>query len=134
MCYLGIGDTFTPFHKDLCASSGQNLMCYTENDGSSLWFMTATKDVFKATAYFHSINNEVDHENRFIGLDQLSRAPFTVYVAEQKLGDLVLVPSRSCHQVINRGGITVKTSWSRMSLDGLIAAYYHELPIYQRSV
>ncbi|PFH54192.1 hypothetical protein AMATHDRAFT_135283 [Amanita thiersii Skay4041] len=132
MCYIGIGDTFTPCHKDLCASSGQNLMCYTENGGSSLWFMTASKDIFKATQYLHSIEQELDHETHFITIDKLSRAPFQIYVAEQKLGDLVLVPPRSCHQVINLGGITVKTSWSRMTLDGLIAAYYHELPIYQR--
>ncbi|KAK2466776.1 hypothetical protein APHAL10511_001034 [Amanita phalloides] len=132
MCYVGISDTYTPCHKDLCASSGQNLMCYTENDGSSLWFMTAGGDVFKATSYFHQIEKELDHENHFISVDQLSRAPFTVYIAEQTLGDLVLVPSRSCHQVLNRGGITIKTSWSRMTLHGLITAYYHELPIYQR--
>lgn len=132
MCYLGIGNTFTPCHKDLCASSGQNLMCYTENGGSSFWFMTATKDIFVATEYFHSIKQELDHERHIITLEQLIKAPFDVYVAEQKLGDLVLVPSRSCHQVVNQGGISIKTSWSRMTLDGLTAAYYHELPIYQR--
>ncbi|KAF8623479.1 hypothetical protein AX15_006263 [Amanita polypyramis BW_CC] len=132
MCYFGIGDTFTPCHKDLCASSGQNLMCYAENNGSSFWFMTATEDVFAATTYFHLINKELDHESSIVTIEELSNAPFTVYIAEQKLGDFVLVPSRSCHQVINHGGITIKTSWSRMTLDGLITAYYHELPIYQR--
>lgn len=134
MCYIGIGDTFTPCHKDLCASSGQNLMCYTENGGSSFWFMTASSSAQKAADYFQKIGHELDHENYFVTIDELSRAPFKVYILEQKLGDMVLVPPRSCHQVINHGGITFKTSWSRMTTKGLKSAFYHELPIYRRSV
>ncbi|KAG6867007.1 hypothetical protein C0991_003923 [Blastosporella zonata] len=126
------GDTFTPCHKDLCASSGQNLMCYTEKDGSSFWFMTKTADAPQASKYFQTLNQELDHETHVITVEQLAKAPFDVYIAEQKLGDLVLVPPRSCHQVVNYGGITIKTSWSRMTLKGLEAAYYHELPIYRR--
>ncbi|EFI28345.1 hypothetical protein CC1G_13875 [Coprinopsis cinerea okayama7 len=132
MCYLGIGDTFTPAHKDLCASSGHNLMCYTENEGSSYWFMTKSSDAAKASDFFQTLGQELDHETHVITLGELAKAPFKVYVAEQKLGDLVLVPPRSCHQVVNFGGITLKTSWSRMTLDGLVTAFYHELPIYQR--
>jgi hypothetical protein len=132
MCYLGVGDTFTPCHKDLCASSGQNLMCYTENNGSSFWFMTETSSAPAAAEYFHSLNQELDHETHVITVEELAKAPFDVYIAEQKLGDLVLVPPRSIHQVVNNGGITIKMSWSRMTLDGLTSALYHELPIYRR--
>ncbi|KAF9564389.1 hypothetical protein CPC08DRAFT_254961 [Agrocybe pediades] len=132
MCYLGIGDTFTPCHKDLCASSGQNLMCYTENDGSSFWFMTSSEVAPEAAEYFQTLNHELDHENHVLTLDQFSRAPFKIYILQQKLGDLVLVPPRSCHQVVNAGGITVKTSWSRMTCDGLATAYFQELPLYRR--
>ncbi|KAF8892491.1 hypothetical protein BD779DRAFT_1190079 [Infundibulicybe gibba] len=100
MCYLGIGDTFTPCHKDLCASSGQNLMCYTENDGCSFWFMTESSSALDVSKYFHSLNQELDHETHVITIDELAKAPFTVYIAQQKLGDLVLVPPRSSHQVV----------------------------------
>jgi len=134
MCYLGIGDTYTPCHKDLCASSGQNLMCYTENAGSAFWLMTKSSEADKVSKYFHYLKEELDQESYVITIDTLAKAPFDVYIAEQKLGDLVLVPPRSCHQVINNGGITIKTSWSRMTLKGLETAYYHELPIYQRLV
>ncbi|KAL4067881.1 hypothetical protein J3A83DRAFT_4096483 [Scleroderma citrinum] len=132
MCYVGIGDTFTPFHKDLCASSGQNLMCYSENNGSSFWFMTKASDAPKVVSYFRQLGQEVDLETHVVTLDELRSAPFEVYIAEQCVGDLVLVPPRSCHQVVNNGGITIKTSWSRMSLDGLQIAIYYELPIYHR--
>jgi len=132
MCYLGIGDTFTPCHKDLCASSGQNLMCYTENNGSSFWFMTESQAAPDAAKYFQRLGHELDHENHVLTIKELSRAPFPVYVLQQKIGDLVLVPPRSCHQVHNAGGVTVKTSWSRMTCRGLSTAYFQELPIYRR--
>ncbi|KAJ7449946.1 hypothetical protein FB451DRAFT_744980 [Mycena latifolia] len=133
MCYLGIGDTFTPCHKDLCASSGHNLMCYTEEGGSSFWFMTETSSANAAAEYFHTtLKQELDHEAHVITMDQLAKAPFKVYITEQKLGDLVLVPPRSSHQVVNAGGMTIKTSWSRMTLDGLALALHYELPLYRR--
>lgn len=132
MCYLGIGETFTPCHKDLCASSGHNLMCYTENDGSSFWFMTKGSDALEVAEYFRDLKQELDHEMHVVTIEELARAPFDVYITQQKLGDLVLVPPRSCHQVVNYGGITIKTSWSRMTLKGLGVALYHELPMYQR--
>ncbi|OBZ75450.1 hypothetical protein A0H81_04353 [Grifola frondosa] len=133
MCYLGIGDTFTPAHKDLCASSGHNLMCYSEKDGSSFWFMTASDDASAAAEYFQKeLKSELDWETYVATAQEFADAPFPVYITEQKLGDLVLVPPRSCHQVVNYGGLTIKTSWSRMTIDGLTTALYRELPIYRR--
>ncbi|KAJ6525591.1 hypothetical protein B0H19DRAFT_953886 [Mycena capillaripes] len=143
MCYLGVGDTFTPCHKgkflfltirpDLCASSGHNLMCYTEKGGSSFWFMTATSSANAAAEYFHDVlEQELDHEAHVITVAELAKAPFKVYITEQRLGDLVLVPPRSAHQVVNSGGITIKTSWSRMTVDGLSLALRYELPLYRR--
>ncbi len=132
MCYFGVADTYTPCHKDLCASSGHNHMCYTEKDGSSFWFMTNGSDSPQVTQYFHTLRHELDHESHTITISELAKAPFDVYVIEQKVGDLVLVPPRSCHQVINSGGLTIKMSWSRMTLPGLSVSLYHELPLYRR--
>ncbi|EJD02445.1 uncharacterized protein FOMMEDRAFT_88112, partial [Fomitiporia mediterranea MF3/22] len=132
MCYYGIGDTFTAAHKDLCASSGQNLMCSAERDGSAFWFMTQSSDAPRAAAYFQKLGTELDHESHVATPEEFAKAPFTVYVAEQRVGDLVLVPRRSCHQVVNHGGLTAKMSWSRMTIEGLVTAFHHELPIYRR--
>ncbi|THH13931.1 hypothetical protein EW146_g6333 [Bondarzewia mesenterica] len=132
MCYLGIGDTFTSCHKDLCASSGHNLMCYTEDNASAFWFMTQSSSAPAVADYFHKLNGELDFESHTVSIDEFVQAPFDVYIAEQKLGDFVLVPSRSCHQVINSGGLTIKMSWSRMTVKGAGVALRHELPIYRR--
>lgn len=119
--------------QDLCASSGQNLMTYVEKGGSSFWFMTEGSSAPDVTEYFRDkFHSDLDWENYVTRPEELQGAPFHVYVAEQKLGDLVLVPPRSAHQVVNYGGLTIKTSWSRMTLQGLQTAIYHELPIYRR--
>ncbi|KAL5532641.1 hypothetical protein ACEPAF_4415 [Sanghuangporus sanghuang] len=132
MCYYGVGDTFTAAHKDLCASSGHNLMCSAERGGSAFWFMTRSSDSARAASYFQKLGSELDHEIRVATPEEFAKAPFTVYICEQRVGDLVLVPRRSCHQVVNHGGITAKMSWSRMTVEGLCAAFHHELPVYRR--
>jgi len=77
-----------PCHKDLCASSGQNLMCYTEDNGSSFWFMTESSSAPKASEYFHQFGQELD----------LNHAAVT-------LPHLRFVPSESCmgaHSAVNQ--------------------------------
>ncbi len=107
-------------------------MCYTEKDGSSIWFMTESSNTPEVDAFFRKLGTEIDHETQVLSVEDLAKAPFNVYVTRQRLGDLVLVPPRSCHQVINSGGISIKMSWSRMTIRGLMTAYYHELPLYRR--
>jgi JmjC domain, hydroxylase len=135
MCYIGIEGTFTSAHKDLCGSFGHNLMCHTTAGGSAFWFMSGTgkPQNDEPAAYFHDkLEVELDHENHEATVEEFRAAPFHVYVAEQTLGDLVLVPPRSCHQVVNKGGITVKMSWSRMGLKSLEYSLHAELALYHR--
>lgn len=101
---------------------------------SQFWFMTKSSDAPKVADFFRSLGQEVDKESYAVTIEELKKAPFEVYITEQKLGDLVIVPSRSCHQVVNTGGLTVKASWSRMTLKGVATAIRHELPIYRRFV
>jgi JmjC domain, hydroxylase len=117
MCYFGVGDTYTPAHKDLCASVGHNLLstsvsslisnhsfillfiAYSENEGSAFWFLSSTSDADAASTWFHEMNEELDLETHLATVDEWAQAPFTVYICQQRLGDFVLVPKRSCHQV-----------------------------------
>lgn len=135
MCYMGIGDTYTPAHKDPCGSFGHNLMCHTTGEGSAFWFMSASGPLQKdePAAYFHDkLGVELDLESHKASVEEFRAAPFDVYVAEQRLGDLVLVPPRSCHQVVNKGGITIKMSWSRMGIESLQYSLCAELTVYHR--
>jgi hypothetical protein len=103
-----------------------------DEDSSSFWFMTSTEDAHKASAYWGRLGHELDLESHLATLDELSQADFKVYVCQQRLGDFVLVPPRSCHQVLNAGGLTMKAAWSRMTPQSLSLALREELPIYQR--
>ncbi|KAG9010092.1 hypothetical protein FRB93_004754 [Tulasnella sp. JGI-2019a] len=133
MTYFGIGDTFTPCHKDPCASQGQNLMTYTTPGASSFWFFTASDSWYEVTRYFkHQLEVEVDFESTLLRPEKLAKIGCPIFICEQILGDLVLVPRRSCHQVFNAGGLTIKTSWSRMSVDSLKEALQVECPMYRR--
>ena len=113
MSYLGISDTcmpsiprlsiassphvispVTPLHKDPCASYGQNIMCHTEDDGHSFWFMTNPSDSGIVAGHFRKLGHELDWEDHVATLEELANAPFDVYVCEQRVGDLVLIPPR----------------------------------------
>ncbi|EEB96986.1 hypothetical protein MPER_03785 [Moniliophthora perniciosa FA553] len=91
-------------------------MAYTEHDGGSFWFMTESGDSRKVTDFFASFDQILDHETHVLSAEQAAKAPLPL----------------SCHQVVNHGGITIKVSWSRMTLMGLQVALYHELPLYRR--
>ena len=106
MCYLGISDTFTLAHKDLCSSFGQNLMCHAADGASAFWFMTAMGKLYKdePALYFHDkLGVELDHEHHMATVEELAHALFGVYVAEQCKGDLVLMlpPTRAAPVVPN---------------------------------
>ena len=107
-------------------------MCYTENGGSAFWFMTDSSTTSSMARYFQSLGHELDLESHVMSIEEFSAAPCDIYITEQKVGDLVLVPPRSCHQVVNHGGLTVKMSWSRMTVRSAQVALRHELPIYRR--
>lgn len=61
MCYIGHEGTYTPAHREMCASLGQNIMVEAsanesgEKEGSSIWFMTETKDREVVREYFLSM-------------------------------------------------------------------------------
>ncbi|KAG0212313.1 hypothetical protein BGX31_001515 [Mortierella sp. GBA43] len=100
MAYIGQNGTWTPAHIDHCGAIGHNIMV-CDDDGSSVWFMVSDKDMNKFEELCRSLGREPQYENSFLSVDDLSRAIFPIYVAEQKTGDLILIPSLSYHQVVN---------------------------------
>ncbi|CAI4219701.1 unnamed protein product [Parascedosporium putredinis] len=99
MCYIGHEGTYTPAHREMCASLGQNLMVEASIDdgeekaGSSIWFMTETKDREVVREYFLSmLGHDIEIEKHFAQINAWKKATFPVYVVEQKAGDFILVP------------------------------------------
>ncbi|ETS79205.1 hypothetical protein PFICI_09058 [Pestalotiopsis fici W106-1] len=135
MCYIGHEGTYTPAHKEMCASLGHNIMVDasgSENGnkpGSSLWFMTETKDREVVREYFLSmLGHDVEIEKHFAQINAWKKANFPVYVVEQKVGDFILVPPLAPHQVWNRGTRTTKVAWNRTTVETLDLALHEALP------
>ncbi|KAK3897456.1 hypothetical protein C8A05DRAFT_38997, partial [Staphylotrichum tortipilum] len=135
MCYVGHEGTYTPAHREMCASLGQNIMVDASGDengekpGSSLWFMTETKDREVVREYFLSmLGHDIEIEKHFAQVNAWKKATFPVYVVEQRVGDFILVPPLAPHQVWNRGTRTIKVAWNRTTVETLQLALHEALP------
>lgn len=129
MCYIGHEGTYTPAHKEMCGSLGQNIMVNASSNGSSLWFMTKAGDRELVTDYWVSkLGHDLEVEGHFASIDDLRDAGFDVYVHEQKIGDFILVPAMAPHQVWNRGDFTIKAAWNRTTAETLELAINESLP------
>ncbi|KAH0544695.1 hypothetical protein FGG08_001200 [Glutinoglossum americanum] len=139
LCYIGHEGTYTPAHREMCGSLGQNIMVETSTSigldgkptipGSSLWFMTRTKDRFLVSEYWMSnLGHDIEVESHFASIDAWAKAPFTTYVVEQKLGDFILIPPLAPHQVWNRGTRTMKAAWNRTTVETLELAMNEAVP------
>ncbi|KAI0910194.1 hypothetical protein F4823DRAFT_562103 [Ustulina deusta] len=135
MCYVGHEGTYTPAHREMCASLGQNIMVEASRDengekpGSSIWFMTETKDREVVREYFLSmLGHDLEIEKHFAQINAWKKANFPVYIVEQKVGDFILVPPLAPHQVWNRGTRTMKVAWNRTTVETLDLALHEALP------
>jgi hypothetical protein len=139
MCYIGHEGTYTPSHREMCASLGQNIMVNAsgnisedgkpERPGSSIWFMTESKDRHIVSEYWLSVlGHDIEVENHFAQLVAWKKAPFQTYVVEQRPGDFILIPPLAPHQVWNRGTRTMKIAWNRTTVETLELALNEALP------
>ncbi|CZR53146.1 related to c-module-binding factor [Phialocephala subalpina] len=135
MCYIGHEGTYTAAHREMCGTLGHNIMVEAsdgskgEKPGSSVWFMTETKEREVVSEYFLSmLGHDIEVEKHFAQVNAWKKAPFNVYVVEQKPGDLILIPSLAPHQVWNRGTRTMKVAWNRTTIDTLELALHEALP------
>jgi hypothetical protein len=139
MCYIGHEGTYTPSHREMCASLGQNLMVETSGasdedgkptkSGSSIWFMTETNDRHLVSEYWLStLGHDIEVESHFAQINAWKAAPFKTYIVDQRAGDFILIPPLAPHQVWNRGTRTMKAAWNRTTVETLEMALHEALP------
>ncbi|KAJ3071681.1 hypothetical protein HK102_006391, partial [Quaeritorhiza haematococci] len=133
--FLGTGGTWTPGHKNLCATIGHNLMVGADEGSSALWFITPNHEKHKVAEMWQRQGQKMGHpgasidmENFLMPVKILAGAPFPVHVVEQRVGDMVIIPSDSAHQVLNKGGKTIKIGWDRHTSQTLKTCYEEILP------
>lgn len=139
MCYIGHEGTYTPSHREMCATLGHNIMVETSTGavedgkiakpGSSIWFMTESKDRHLVSEYWRSrLGHDIEIEDHFAQINAWKLAPFKTYIVEQKVGDFILIPPLAPHQVWNRGTRTMKVAWNRTTVETLEMALNEALP------
>ncbi|GKT86656.1 AT hook domain-containing protein [Colletotrichum tofieldiae] len=100
-----------------------------EKPGSSIWFMTETKDREVVREYFLSmLGHDIEIEKHFAQINAWKKATFPVYIVEQRPGDFILIPPLAPHQVWNRGTRTMKVAWNRTTVETLDMALHEALP------
>jgi len=128
MCYVGHEGTFTPCHKEMCSSIGQNIMVSASENGRSIWFLVKPDDRAKLAVWFRSVlGQDLELENYFASIEDWKKAPVDVWIVEQKVGDFLIIPPASPHQVWNQGDLTIKAAWNRCTPESLKVCLSGEL-------
>lgn len=139
MCYIGHEGTYTPAHREMCASLGHNLMVGASGfkdghgkptkPGSAVWFMTETNDRHTVSEYWlATLGHDIEVESHFAQINAWKAAPFKTYIVDQRVGDFILIPPLAPHQVWNRGTATMKVAWNRTTVETLEMALHEALP------
>ena len=105
-------------------------------DTRALWYVIPHAHRHAAAALWEAesgLPNALSLDGVFLGPAALAGAPFPVHVHEQVVGDCVLLPSDTPHQVVNEGaGVSVKVSWNRVSASSLAQFLGETMDVYQR--
>eukprot|EP01027_Heterolobosea_sp_BB2_P017835 GEZU01025219.1.p1 GENE.GEZU01025219.1~~GEZU01025219.1.p1 ORF type:complete len:926 (+),score=166.32 GEZU01025219.1:96-2780(+) len=114
MIYIGYENNRTPGHKDICGTLGHNIMVFADDGAGAVWFCAKRDDKEKVAKLWQKHKQSIDADNYFMPWEDLAEADFPIYLIEQRVGDLVLVPCEAAHQVLNVGGKSCKFAWNRL--------------------
>lgn len=101
---LGTEESFSGSHLEGGGAILNNLMIYADEGAYSLWFCVSTEDKPKAIEFWRtkSKSSLFGCKNPWLSIEDLSQAPFPIYLIEQREGDFVLIPPDSIHQMLNK--------------------------------
>ncbi|KAG0038264.1 hypothetical protein BGZ83_003176, partial [Gryganskiella cystojenkinii] len=134
MVYIGDNGTHIPLHIDHCGVVGQNIMVEADEGSSSMWFVVRSEDEAIAQQFWKELGHNLDLESHCAPVKELKKAPFPIYVFQQHVGDLIVIPSKCRHQVNNIGGTTIKVAWNRITPNCASIALNDILPRYQKTL
>ena len=133
MIYVGHEGTYTPMHREMCATYSQNIMVEASGNqdsegafqypGSSFWFMTQNSDSEAIEEFWRSkIMRNIGAEAFFADPELLASSNIPIFLHQQQPGDLVIIPSACYQQVWNTGTRTMKVAWNRTTPETLAHA------------
>ena len=111
MAYVGSEGSYSGFHRCISSTLVLNLLVQTAS-GSVICIGTDLDSQKKYDAFMSArgVSPNLDWFN--LGPDTLKTADFPLYVCEQKVGDLVIFPPATAHQVWNPSILSTKLVWN----------------------
>lgn len=76
--------------------SAQHLLCLGNANSPRYWFLTSANDYGNVWDHLRKRDGSNEIRSRALDVQELSDAPFTVYIHKQVAGDLLVVPPRWC--------------------------------------
>ncbi|KAJ3054593.1 hypothetical protein HK102_011490, partial [Quaeritorhiza haematococci] len=116
----------------MCAAVGHNIMVSADKGATAFWFIMTYDDADKVKEFLQKRDHSIYSEDYFCPMEELANAPFTVYVLEQHVGDMVIIPPLCAHQVMNKGSTNIKVAWNRMTVSSLELCVSTVLPNYKQ--
>ncbi|KAK2798484.1 hypothetical protein FQN51_007638 [Onygenales sp. PD_10] len=131
MAYVGSEGSSSGFHRCFSSTVALNLLVEA-SDRPVLCFGTDFESQVKYDAFMASrgASPHVDWLN--LGPEELHSADFPLYVHEQKVGDLVVFPPATAHQVWNLGSVSTKMVWNILHPLSLEAGLNYVQPPFNR--
>jgi hypothetical protein len=88
----------------MCATYGQNIMVASSPssqgvEGVAYWFIFSARDRKRVADYWNTLGYDIDTETFSASIDDLRGFPGNVWVIEQHVGDFIIIPPLSAHQV-----------------------------------
>ena len=131
MAYVGSEGSSSGFHR--CFSSTVALNLLVASDDRHVVCIGTDFDSQKRYDTFMSakgISPHVDWVN--LAPDELSQADFPLYVYDQKVGDLVVFPPATAHQVWNPSTLSAKLVWNILHPLSLEVGFQYVQPPFNR--
>ncbi|KAK5100684.1 hypothetical protein LTR70_001416 [Exophiala xenobiotica] len=132
MAYVGSEGSCSGFHRCFSSTIALNFLIDTEDDRPVVCIGTDFESQQKYDAFMSSkgVSPHLDWHN--LSTEEMLQADFPLYVYDQKVGDLVILPPATAHQIWNPSVLSTKLVWNILHPLSLEVGIHHVQPPFNR--
>lgn len=132
MAYVGSEGSCSGFHRCFSSTIALNFLIDTEDNRPVVCIGTDFESQQKYDAYMISrgVSPHLDWHN--LTTQEMLQADFPLYVYDQKIGDLVILPPATAHQIWNPSVLSTKLVWNILHPLSLEVGIQHVQPPFNR--
>lgn len=132
MAYVGSEGSCSGFHRCFSSTIALNFLIDTDDDRPVVCIGTDFESQQRYDAFMSSrgVSPHLDWHN--LSTDEMMHADFDLYVYDQKVGDLVILPPATAHQIWNPSILSTKLVWNILHPLSLEVGIQHVQPPFNR--